>query len=175
MSFKNIPAGKSVPDDIYAVIEVPANATPVKYEIDKDMDALFVDRFLATPMFYPVNYGYIPKTLADDGDPADILVVTPYPVVPGAVLRCRVVGVLNMADEAGEDAKLLAVPHDKVTPLYSHIKEYTDLPGSLLEQIKHFFERYKDLESGKWVRLNSWDSAEVARDMIKKAVENYQC
>lgn len=174
MSFKNIPAGKFIPDDIYAVIEIPANSAPVKYEVDKDMDALMVDRFLATPMFYPVCYGYIPQTLADDGDPADILVVTPYPVVPGSIIRCRPVGVLNMTDEAGEDAKLLAVPHDKVTSLYSHIREYTDLPELMLKQIKHFFEHYKDLEPGKWVRLNSWEGSETAREMIKKAVETYQ-
>ncbi|MCY4176943.1 MAG: inorganic diphosphatase [Endozoicomonadaceae bacterium] len=173
MSFKNIHAGKATPDDVYAIIEVPANAPPVKYEVDKEMDTLLVDRFLATSMFYPVNYGYIPQTLADDGDPADILVVTPYAVVPGSVIRCRPVGVLNMTDEAGEDAKILAVPHEKLTPLYSHIKEYTDLPELLLQQIKHFFEHYKDLESGKWVKLKAWGDAESARTIIKKAIANY--
>jgi inorganic pyrophosphatase len=112
MSYQNIPAGKDLPEDIYVVIEIPANSSPVKYEIDKDADALFVDRFMASPMFYPANYGYINNTLADDGDALDVLVVTPYPVIPGSVIRCRPVGVLNMTDEAGEDAKLLAVPHE---------------------------------------------------------------
>jgi inorganic pyrophosphatase len=128
MSFQNIPAGKDLPNDIYVVIEIPANSSPVKYEIDKDADALFVDRFMASPMFYPANYGYINNTLADDGDALDVLVLTPHPVVPGSVIRCRPVGVLNMTDEAGEDAKLLAVPHEKLTQAYNHVQDITDLP-----------------------------------------------
>lgn len=174
MSFNQIPAGKSLPEDINVVIEIPANANPVKYEIDKNMDALVVDRFMATPMFYPANYGYIPKTLADDGDPIDVLVVTPYPVVPGSVIRCRPIGVLNMTDESGEDVKLLAVPHDKLSTLYKDVKEYSDLPEQLLNQIKHFFEHYKELEAGKWVKVESWDNANTARDMIIKAAEAYK-
>ncbi|MDX5299628.1 MAG: inorganic diphosphatase, partial [Gammaproteobacteria bacterium] len=153
MLFDNIPAGKEPPEDIYVAIEIPANSSPVKYEIDKDMGAVMVDRFMASPMFYPANYGFIPHTLADDGDPLDVLVVTPYPVTPGSIIRCRPVGVLNMEDEAGDDAKLVAVPHDKLTTLYSNVKEVTDLPELLLHQIKHFFENYKTLEKGKWVKV----------------------
>ena len=134
MSYQNIPAGKDLPHDIYVVIEIPANSSPVKYEIDKDADALFVDRFMASPMFYPANYGYINNTLADDGDALDVLVVTPYPVVPGSVIRCRPVGVLNMTDEAGEDAKLLAVPHEKLTQAYNDVQDITDLPEMLRNQ-----------------------------------------
>ena len=145
MSYQNIPAGKDLPHDIYVVIEIPANSSPVKYEIDKDADALFVDRFMASPMFYPANYGYINNTLADDGDALDVLVVTPYPVVPGSVIRCRPVGVLNMTDEAGEDAKLLAVPHEKLTQAYNDVQDITDLPEMLRNQIKEFFENYKNL------------------------------
>ena len=130
MSYSKIPAGKDLPNDIYVAIEIPANHAPIKYEIDHDTDCLFVDRFMATPMFYPANYGFIPHTLADDGDPLDVLVVTPYPVAPGSVIRCRPVGVLNMTDEAGGDAKLIAVPHDKLTQLYVDVKEYTDLPAA---------------------------------------------
>lgn len=173
MSYSNIPAGKDAPNDIYVAIEIPANHTPIKYEIDKDSDTLFVDRFLATPMFYPANYGYIPNTLADDGDPLDVLVVTPYPVAAGSVIRARPIGVLQMTDEAGGDAKLIAVPHEKLTPLYNDVKEYTDLPPLLLDQIKHFFEHYKDLEKGKWVKLEGWEGSNAAKEEIKKAIANY--
>jgi len=170
MSYNNIPAGKDVPNDIYVVIEIPANNDPIKYEIDKDSDALFVDRFMGTPMFYPANYGYIPNTLSDDGDPLDVLVVTPYPVVAGSVIRARVVGKLDMEDDGGIDAKLIAVPHDKLTPLYKHVQEYTDLPELLIKQIEHFFTRYKDLEPGKWVKIQGWQNAEAARQEILKSV-----
>ena len=172
MSFNDIPAGKSVPDDIYVAIEIPANSSPIKYEIEND--ALFVDRFMATPMFYPANYGYIPQTLSEDGDALDVLVVTPYPVAPGSVIRCRPVGILNMSDEAGQDAKLLAVPHDKLTVLYKDVKEASDLPQLLIQQIQHFFENYKDLEAGKWVKIDRWGNADEARAEIVKAVNAYQ-
>ena len=129
---------------------------------------------MATPMFYPTNYGYIPHTLSEDGDPLDVLVVTPYPVVPGSVIRCRPIGILNMSDEAGQDAKLLAVPHDKLTTLYHHVQEAKDLSPLLIEQIEHFFENYKDLEKGKWVKVDGWDDADAARAEIIKAVEAYQ-
>jgi inorganic pyrophosphatase len=174
MSYSKIPAGKDLPNDIHVVIEIPANHAPIKYEVDKDSDALFVDRFVATPMFYPANYGYIPNTLADDGDPLDVLVVTPYPVVPGSVIRARPVGVLMMDDEGGGDAKVLAVPHDKLTQLYKEVKEYTDLPPLLLQQIQHFFENYKALEPGKWVKLKEWGNADAARAEITKAVAAYK-
>jgi len=171
MNFDNIPAGKSLPDDFYTVIEIPANSSPIKYEIDKDMGAVLVDRFMATPMFYPANYGFIPHTLSDDGDPLDVLVVTPYPVVPGSVIRCRPIGMLNMKDEAGEDTKVLAVPHGKLTTLYDHVNEPGDLPELLIKQIEHFFENYKDLEKGKWVKVDKWEGRDAARQAILKAAE----
>ena len=174
MSFQNIPAGKDLPHDIYVVIEIPANSSPVKYEIDKHADALFVDRFMASPMFYPANYGYINNTLADDGDALDVLVVTPYPVVPGSVIRCRPVGVLNMTDEAGEDAKLVAVPHEKLTQAYSDVQDITDLPEMLRNQIKEFFENYKNLEKGKWVKVESWEGVESAKAKIQVAAAAYK-
>jgi inorganic pyrophosphatase len=174
MSYQSIPAGKDLPNDIYVVIEIPANSSPVKYEIDKDADALFVDRFMASPMFYPANYGYINNTLADDGDALDVLVVTPYPVVPGSVIRCRPVGVLNMTDEAGEDAKLLAVPHEKLTQAYNDVQDIADLPDLLLNQIKEFFENYKNLEKGKWVKVESWEGAESAKSKIQVAAAAYK-
>ena len=174
MQFDNIPAGKNPPDDIYVAIEIPANSAPIKYEIDKDMGAVLVDRFMATPMFYPANYGFIPHTLADDGDPLDVLVITPYPVVPGSIVRARPVGVLHMEDEAGEDSKVIAVPHDKLSTLYHHVKEVEDLPELLREQIKHFFENYKDLEHGKWVKVRGWGSAKEACDAVTASVAAYK-
>lgn len=174
MSYNAISAGKDLPNDIYVVIEIPANHSPIKYEIDKDMDCLMVDRFMATPMFYPANYGYISNTLADDGDALDVLVITPYPVAPGSVIRARPVGVLNMEDEAGGDAKLVAVPHEKLTQLYNDVKDINDVPQLLRDQIQHFFENYKDLEKGKWVKVQGWGDAAEARDMIVKSVEAYE-
>lgn len=173
MSYNQIPAGKDLPNDVYVAIEIPANSSPIKYEIDKDFDALMVDRFMATPMFYPANYGYIPNTLADDGDAVDVLVVTPYPVVPGSVIRARPVGVLEMTDEAGSDAKVVAVPHSKLSALYDDVQEVTDLPALLLEQIKHFFENYKDLEKGKWVKVEGWANAARAKEIITEAATAY--
>ena len=171
MSFRDIPAGKDIPNDIYVVIEIPANSSPIKYEIEKDYDAVFVDRFMATPMFYPANYGYVPNTLADDGDPLDVLVVTPYPVMPGSVIRARPIGILDMSDEAGRDSKVVAVPHDKLSVLYRDVKEPADLGQLLLDQISHFFENYKDLEPGKWVKVNGWRGSDAARDAVIASVE----
>ena len=173
MSYKDIPPGNDLPNDINVIIEIPANHDPIKYEVDKDSDAIFVDRFVATPMFYPANYGYVPQTLSEDGDPLDVLVVSPYPVVPGAVIRSRVVGVLNMSDESGVDAKLLAVPHTKLTKLYDHVQEIGDLPELLLKQIVHYFENYKALEPGKWVKVEGWDNAEAGRAEIMASRERY--
>ena len=174
MSYSSIPAGKELPNDFYTVIEIPANHDPIKYEIEKDYDAVFVDRFMATPMFYPANYGFIPQTLADDGDPLDVLVITPYPVVPGSVIRCRPLGVLLMSDEAGGDAKLVAVPHSKLTPIYDHMNDIEDVPELLRNQIQHFFENYKDLEKGKWVKVDRWDNVEKAKEMIMAAAAAYK-
>ena len=170
MSYAQIPAGKDLPNDIYVVVEIPANHAPIKYEIDKDADALFVDRFVGTAMFYPANYGYIPNTLSEDGDPLDVLVVTPHPVVPGAVIRARPVGMLMMEDESGIDAKLIAVPHAKLSPLYNDVHEHSDLPELLLRQIEHFFTHYKDLEAGKWVKIMGWENADAARAEIMKSL-----
>ncbi|MBN0989759.1 MULTISPECIES: inorganic diphosphatase [Amphritea] len=174
MSFEKVPAGNDLPNDINVIIEIPADSDPVKYEIDKDSGAIFVDRFMAAPMFYPANYGYINNTLADDGDALDVLVVTPYPVVPGSVIRCRPVGVLNMTDEAGEDAKLVAVPHDKLSKAYKNVNDVTDLPELLLARIKHFFENYKGLEEGKWVKVEGWEGAEAAKAAIVEAQKAYE-
>ena len=171
MSFRDIPAGKDIPNDIYVVIEIPANSSPIKYEIEKDYDAVFVDRFMATPMLYPANYGYVPNTLADDGDPLDVLVVTPYPVMPGSVIRARPIGILDMSDEAGRDSKVVAVPHDKLSVLYRDVKEPADLGQLLLDQISHFFENYKDLEPGKWVKVDGWRGSDAARDAVIASVE----
>ena len=174
MGYNTIPAGKDLPNDIYVAIEIPANSAPVKYEIDKDMDALLVDRFMAAPMFYPANYGYINNTLADDGDALDVLVITPYPVVPGSVIRARPVGVLKMSDEAGGDEKLLAVPHEKLSQLYNDMHDIDDVPQQLKDQIVHFFEHYKDLEKGKWVKVEGWENADSARAAIMKSAAAYK-
>jgi inorganic pyrophosphatase len=173
MSFNSVPPGKNVPDDIYVIIEIPANSSPVKYEIDKDSDALFVDRFMTAPMFYPANYGYINGTLADDGDAVDVLVVTPYPVSPGSVIRCRPIGVLNMTDESGIDVKLLAVPHEKLSKEYGHVQEISDLPPLLVNQIKLFFETYKTIEPDKWVKVEQWADSQAAKKIIKQGIDAY--
>jgi inorganic pyrophosphatase len=173
MSLDLVPAGKSLPDDFYVVIEIPMNSG-IKYEIDKDSSSLFVDRLVSTAMYYPCNYGYIPHTLCGDGDAADVLVVFPQPVQAGSVIRCRPLGVLKMTDEAGEDAKIVAVPHDKLTTLYSKVKTLADLPEVTLKQIEHFFEHYKDLEKGKWVKVSGWGDLEEARAEILKSAETYK-
>jgi len=169
MSLINVPAGKELPNDIYVVIEIPANADPIKYEVDKESGALFVDRFISTAMFYPCNYGYINSTLSLDGDPVDVLVPTPYPLQPGSVIRCRPVGMLKMTDESGIDAKLIAVPHSKLTKEYDHINEIDHLSTLLKSQIIHFFKHYKALEDGKWVKIDGWDNAEAAKKEILTA------
>ncbi|HEY8568086.1 inorganic diphosphatase [Microbulbifer sp.] len=173
MSFEKVSPGKDLPNDINVIIEIPANHAPIKYEIDKDADAVFVDRFVATPMFYPANYGYVPQTLSEDGDPLDVLVVAPYPVMVGSVIRSRVIGVLNMTDESGVDAKLLAVPHTKLTKLYDHVQEIGDLPELLIKQIEHYFENYKKLEADKWVKVDGWADAEAARAEVMASRERY--
>ena len=170
MDITKVPVGINPPQDINVVVEVPLGGDPVKYEFDKESGAIFVDRFLHTAMFYPCNYGFVPHTLADDGDPVDVLVAGPVPVVPGAVIRCRPVGVLVMEDEAGQDEKVLAVPVDKLHPYYTDVESYRQLPEILLEQIAHFFEHYKDLEPDKWVKINHWGDAEEAQGMIAKAI-----
>jgi len=173
MSLRSVSAGKDVPNDIHVIIEIPAMSDPVKYEVDTDTGALWVDRFVATTMHYPCNYGYVPQTLMDDGDAADVLVVTPIPLVHGSVIRCRLVGVLDMTDESGRDEKFVAVPVSKLTSLYDHVKEATDLPPLLLLQIKHFFEHYKDLEPGKWVKVEKWGAMAEAKAKMLEGVRRF--
>tara|TARA_B100000073_G_scaffold229387_1_gene191396 strand:- start:463 stop:1005 length:543 start_codon:yes stop_codon:yes gene_type:complete len=171
MSFDNVPAGKDLPNDINVIIENPMGGQPIKYEVDKDSGALFVDRFLHTPMYYPGNYGYVPNTLSGDGDPVDVLVISHLPITPGAVLRSRPVGVLKMEDDGGQDEKIIAVPVSKMIPLYDSVQDYTDLPKITLEQIEHFFTHYKDLEKGKWVKVLGWDGVDMAKQMLVEGVE----
>lgn len=173
MILERVTAGSDIPNDLNAIIEIPANADPIKYEVDKETGALFVDRFLGTAMHYPCNYGYIPDTLCEDGDPLDVLVVTPFPLVSGCVVRCRPLGLLHMTDEKGEDAKLVAVPIKKQCPTYDNVESTDDLPKILLDQISHFFEHYKDLEPGKWAKLGGWGGLEEAKTEIHKSVERY--
>lgn len=174
MDIGKIPVGDRPPHEINAIIEIPQGGYPVKYEMDKDSGAMYVDRFLHTSMIYPGNYGFIPHTLSLDGDACDILVVGQMPVVSGAIIRSRPIGALLMRDEHGEDEKILAVPVDKLHPFYSKIHSYRDLPDILCEQIAHFFEHYKDLEKGKWVAVSQWIGPDEAKDMIKEAIARQQ-
>lgn len=174
MGLGRVLAGNAVPDDVNVIIEIPAHSEPIKYEVDKATGALFVDRFMSTPMHYPCDYGYIPKTLSEDGDPVDVLVITPIPVNRGCVLRCRPIGVLNMEDEAGIDRKILAVPIDKLCSIYTHIKAPEDVPPLLLKQIGHFFEHYKDLEPGKWVKLTGWSGPKDAKKEILDSIKRFE-
>ena len=171
MRLDAIAVGRNAPEDINVVIEVPVGGEPIKYEMDKDSGALFVDRFLYTSMRYPGNYGFVPHTLSDDGDPIDVLVASTRAIAPGAVLNCRPVGVLVMSDEAGQDEKIIAVPSTKLTRRYENVLNYTDLPEITLKQIEHFFEHYKDMESGKWVTIERWGDASEAKQMIQQAIE----
>ena len=171
MSLNNVNAGRDVPNDFNVIIEIPMNADPIKYEVDKESGAIFVDRFMGTAMHYPCNYGYIPDTIADDGDPCDVLVITPFALIPGVVVRCRALGVLKMTDEAGGDSKILAVPVEKILPVYANLQKVEDVPELTLRQIQHFFEHYKDLEPGKWVKVLGWGDAAEARKMIREAIE----
>jgi inorganic pyrophosphatase len=173
MSFDRVSIGKNPPEDFNVVIEIAMQAAPVKYEVDKESGSMFVDRFMLTAMHYPCNYGYIPQTLSEDGDPADVLVLTPCPVQIGVVLRCRAIGILEMEDESGGDAKLLAVPIEKLYPPYRNIQSYEDLPREELRRIQHFFEHYKDLEPGKWVKVKDWKGADAARQEILLSAKRY--
>jgi inorganic pyrophosphatase len=174
MSLDRVPSGRNLPDDINVIIEIPAHGEPIKYEVDKESGAMFVDRFMSTAMHYPCNYGYIPHTLSEDGDPVDVLVITPIPLITGVVVRCRPVGMLKMTDEAGIDAKLIAVPVEKLCGLYKDVHKPEDLQPLLLAQISHFFEHYKDLEKNKWVKVEGWVGADDARAEILAGVERYR-
>jgi len=174
MNLDRVGPGRDLPHDINVIIEIPMNSDPIKYEVDKKTGAMFVDRFMTTAMRYPCNYGYIPRTLCGDGDPVDVLVVSPYPLISGIVVRCRPIGMLRMKDEAGEDTKVLAVPVNKLTGLYRTVRKPKDLPQSMLAQITHFFEHYKDLEPGKWVKIEGWADPERAKQEILDGAERYQ-
>jgi inorganic pyrophosphatase len=174
MALNLVSAGKNVPDEINVVIEIPKDSEPVKYEVDKATGAIFVDRVLSTPMRYPCNYGYVPHTLCGDGDPVDVLVLMPLPLIPGSVIRCRPVAMLRMTDEAGEDTKIVAAPAMKVFAHYDYINDIGDVPQHWRDRIAHFFEHYKDLEKGKWVKVEGWHDAAAARKEIVACVERYR-
>ncbi|MBW8457516.1 MAG: inorganic diphosphatase [Thiobacillus sp.] len=174
MSLNKVSSGRNLPDDFNVIIEIPSHGEPIKYEVDKESGAMFVDRFMSTAMHYPCNYGYIPHTLSEDGDPVDVLVITPIPLITGVVVRCRPIGMLKMTDEAGVDGKLLAVPVDKLCGLYRGVSRPEDLQALLLAQISHFFEHYKDLEDGKWVKVDGWAGIDDARAEILAGVERYR-
>ena len=173
MGLDLVATGKNPPDEINVIIEIPKDAEPVKYEVDKATGAIFVDRILSTPMRYPCNYGYVPHTLCGDGDPADVLVILPLPLIPGSVIRCRPVGVLRMSDEAGSDEKILVVPVDKVFAGYSHIDDIEKVRSHWCERIGHFFQHYKDLEKGKWVKLDGWGGAVEAKKILLESIERF--
>lgn len=174
MRIDAIPVGKNPPNDVNVLIEVPIGGQPIKYELDKDSGTLVVDRFLYTPMAYPGNYGFVPHTLSDDGDPIDVLVCNTRPLVPGCLINVRPIGVLVMEDNAGQDEKIIAVPSTHLTLRYENIHNYDDLPRITLDQVSHFFQHYKDLEPGKWVRIGSWKDATEAKRLIVEAMERYQ-
>jgi inorganic pyrophosphatase len=174
MRIDAIPIGHSPPEDVNVIVEVPIGGEPIKYEMDKAAGTLVVDRFLHTPMRYPGNYGFVPHTLSEDGDPIDVLVANTRPIVPGAVINVRPIGVLRMKDDAGGDEKILAVPVPRLTRRYEHVHNYTDLPRITLEQVQHFFEHYKDLEPGKWVKMLGWGDADEAKALIRAAIERAQ-
>ena len=173
MSLNNVPPGKNLPETFNVVIEIPMDSDPIKYEVDKESGAIFVDRFIGTAMHYPANYGYVPQTLSGDGDPVDVLVITPYRLLPGVVVTCRALGILKMEDESGVDGKVLAVPTNKILPIYSHWKNIDDVDSSRLKAISHFFEHYKDLEAGKWVKVLGWEGIEEAHKEIVDGLANY--
>ncbi len=174
MRIDAIAIGKNPPDDINVIIEVPIGGEPIKYELDKASGALVVDRFLYTSMRYPGNYGFVPHTLSDDGDPIDVVIMNSRAIAPGAIMSCRPVGVFFMEDESGGDEKIIAVPVSKLTPRYDHVKNYTDLPKIAIDQVQHFFEHYKDLEPGKWVKVVRWGDATEAKKLIVEAMDRYK-
>ena len=174
MNLDKVTAGDNTPNEVNVIIEIPSHADPVKYEVDKETGAMFVDRFMATAMHYPCNYGYVPHTLSGDGDPCDVLVVTQYPLIPGSVIAVRPIGMLNMEDESGMDAKILAVPKDKLSRSYRHVHSFRDMPQEILDQIAHFFDHYKDLENGKWVKIIGWQGPEEAKQEIVDSLKRFK-
>ncbi len=173
MSLDLVPTGNRVPDDVNVVIEIPMNAEPVKYEVDKKSGAIFVDRLLTTPMRYPCNYGYVPHTISGDGDPIDALVIMPMQLVPGSIINCRPIGYLEMEDEAGVDEKVVMVPCNKISRMYADVSSVRDLPSMTRDQIAHFFEHYKDLEKGKWVKIKGWHGPKDAKKAILDSVKRF--
>src|SRR5574343_348636 len=173
MALKTVSPGSKIPEVFNVIIEIPMNGDPIKYEVDKESGAIFVDRFMNTAMHYPTNYGYVPKTIAGDGDPVDVLVITPVPLPPGVVVPCRAIGILKMEDEGGVDGKVLALPTEKILPLYAKVQELSDLPASQLKAIEHFFEHYKDLDKGKWVKVLGWDGKAAAHQEILDGIAAY--
>ncbi|QJC29728.1 inorganic diphosphatase [Enterobacteriaceae endosymbiont of Plateumaris pusilla] len=174
MNLNKVSSGNKVPDDINVIIEISSNSKPIKYEVDKKSGILFVNRFISTTMFYPCNYGYINNTLSLDGDPLDVLVPTQYPILPGSVIRCRPIGILNMTDESGEDIKIIAVPHKKISQEYNNINDINDLSIFLKKQITHFFKHYKDLEDGKWVKIDKWYNIDIAKKEILFSISRFK-
>jgi inorganic pyrophosphatase len=174
MQIEKIGPGQQAPAIVNVIIEIPAMSQPIKYEVDKHSGAIFVDRFLSTPMFYPCNYGFIPGTLGGDGDPLDVLVWCPYSLSPGVVIASRIIGVLDMEDEAGEDYKLLAVPSNSISKAFNHLQDITDMPSEVLNQIQHFFEHYKDLEPKKWVKVREFKGKEYALELVKQGIAAHQ-
>ncbi|MEO9457684.1 MAG: inorganic diphosphatase [Lentilitoribacter sp.] len=171
MRIDAIKIGNNPPEDVNVIIEVPVGGHPIKYELDKESGTLVVDRFLYTPMTYPGNYGFVPHTLSDDGDPIDVLVCNTRPLIPGCVINVRPVGVLVMEDNSGEDEKIIAVPSAELTKRYDNVNDISDMPEITLQQIEHFFEHYKDLEPGKWVKIGDWQNADRAKELIVTAIE----
>lgn len=174
MYLEHVTPGKDIPNDINVIIEISSHSDPIKYEVDKRTGLLSVDRFVATSMHYPCDYGFVPHTLSEDGDPVDVLVMAPFPLKPGVLIRCRPIGMLRMTDESGVDTKILAVPIDKLSHRYHDVKKPEDLGKDILSTIEHFFQHYKDLEPGKWVKTNGWENAESAKTEIMACIERYQ-
>jgi len=174
MNLDKVTPGENTPEEINVIIEIPAHSDPVKYEVDKETGAMFVDRFMNTAMHYPCNYGYVPHTLSEDGDPVDVLVITPIPLISGSVICCRPISIMKMTDEAGPDAKVLAVPIDKLSTHYRHIQTMADLPQQLLDQIAHFFDHYKDLEANKWVKIEGWEDRDAAYQEIIDSITRFK-
>jgi len=174
MGLEHVEAGKDVPNDVNVVIEISSRSEPVKYEVDKKTGVVMVDRFVATCMHYPCDYGFVPHTLSEDGDPVDVLIICPYALMPGVVVRGRPIGLLRMTDESGPDAKILMVPVDKLSTRYQKVQKPEDLGEELLKSIEHFFQHYKDLEKGKWVKTEGWEGSDAAKKEIVASVKRYQ-
>jgi inorganic pyrophosphatase len=174
MNIKDLEPARSVPDDVNVIIEIPANGGMIKYEMDKDSGLLAVDRFMPTAMYYPANYGFVPNTLSGDGDPTDVLVITPVPVQAGTLIRARAVGILNMEDESGQDRKILMLPIKKICQQLAHIDKLDDVPEILRKSIVHFFEQYKALEPGKWVKISGWEGVKAAQQEIEDSIRRYK-